>query len=145
MSTSTEITTLVSGNERARMMRVVHDAADAAFRARVRNALTRRINEHGLADLARSKRAAGISLPRWDALCTSTREAESPAEFQTFARVLRVSARWLAIGSCEADGYEPPPAGWEVFGTHVEQPGVLLEFSSRVDADGFPKWERAVR
>lgn len=141
MTTRTDITTLIASAERARTTRAVHNAADTAFRARVQTALAYRVGEHGLADLCRSKNAARITLARWDALCTSTREAASPEEFKAFARVLRVSPKWLAIGSGD-DPFEAPPAGWEVFGAHVDRPEVQLEFSARVDEGGMPKWER---
>lgn len=143
MTMPAEISTIVSTAERARVTHVVHEAANQAFRARVQKALSRRVGEHGLADFCRSKNAAGINLTRWDALCTSTSNAESPSEFKAFARVLRVSPRWLAIGSGD-DPFEAPPAGWEVFGSHVDQPDTQLEFSTRLDESLMPKWERAV-
>lgn len=34
-----------------------------------------------------------------------------------------------------------PPAGWFVFGTHVDRPGPL-DFSDEVDEAGMPLWER---
>ncbi|MCI4659553.1 hypothetical protein [Cryobacterium zhongshanensis] len=143
MTMSTEIGALVSTAERDRISQVIHEAADLAFRARVQHALALRVGEHGLADLCRSKNAAGITLARWDALCASTRNAASPKEFMAFARVLRVSPRWLAIGGGD-DPFEAPPAGWEVFGSHADQPGVQLEFSKRLDEGLMPKWERAI-
>jgi hypothetical protein len=36
-----------------------------------------------------------------------------------------------------------PPEGWFTFGHHVDQPTIVLEFSSEVDEeDGLPLWER---
>lgn len=36
----------------------------------------------------------------------------------------------------------PVPEGWFTFGHHADQPTVVLEFSSEVDEDGLPLWER---
>lgn len=38
--------------------------------------------------------------------------------------------------------YQEPPEGWFTFGHHADQPAVVLEFSSEVDEDGLPLWER---
>jgi hypothetical protein len=134
------------GLERERIMRVVRNAADISFRNRVQHAVMRRINRHGLADLVESRNAAGINNSRWLSLSCSTRNAESPEEFQAFARVIRVSPKWLATGngnSNASSGFQAPPAGWEAFGSHVDRPDVVLEFSAEVDAeDGLPLWER---
>lgn len=128
-----------------RIRRLVQDAFDAAFRARVQRAVTDRIHEAGMDALVRRQRAAGIDRDRWMLLTRSTRDAASPAEFKAFARVLRVSARWLAIGSAEPVRFQAPPEGWAAFGTHVDQPDLKLEFSAEVDEeDGLPLWERAV-
>lgn len=132
--------------ESDRVMRVVQNAADIAFSNRVQQAVMRRYNRHGLADLVESRDAAGINLGRWLALSRSSRNAESPEEFQAFARVIRVSPKWLATGSGNGNapsGYQEPPAGWEAFGSHVDRPGVVLEFSAEVgEEDGLPLWER---
>jgi len=74
------------------------DAADAAYQARVAEAITRFTNQFGMAALVERRISYGIDHIRGHELSLSTRNAESPAEFQSFANTLRVSARWLAIG-----------------------------------------------
>ena len=37
---------------------------------------------------------------------------------------------------------QEPPSGWLAFGTHIDYPGVKLEFSEELDEDGLPLWER---
>jgi hypothetical protein len=37
--------------------------------------------------------------------------------------------------------HQPPPPGWDPFGTNVDRPGPL-EFSDEVGEDGLPLWER---
>lgn len=127
--------------ESARVMMVVQHAADRAYRARVQKAIVHCLGVVGPEGLLASSRAQGISEDRWSWLRRSTRNAESPAEFQAFARALHVSARWLAIG---AGWMKEPPAGWFATGTHIDQPGVALEFSVELDSDLLPLWERPV-
>lgn len=135
--------TLSDSDELQRFTRIAQDAADAAFRVRVRNAVTLRIDQLGSDEMIRIRREAGIDVHRWIALRRSTRNASSPEEFQVFAGVLGVSARWLAIGMGTPAVFEHPPAGWETFGSHVDRPDVELEFSTRVGPeDGLPLWER---
>lgn len=38
--------------------------------------------------------------------------------------------------------YRIPPEGWFGFGTHVDEPGLPLEFSAQTGEDGLPLWER---
>lgn len=40
--------------------------------------------------------------------------------------------------------YVEPPPGWFTFGTHVNEPGVELEFSVELDDEFFPLWERPI-
>ncbi|MFF1880241.1 hypothetical protein ACFVVC_02065 [Pseudarthrobacter sp. NPDC058196] len=40
--------------------------------------------------------------------------------------------------------YNLPPAGWHDFGTHVDQPGVRLAFSTGTGEDAMPLWERPI-
>lgn len=41
--------------------------------------------------------------------------------------------------------YREPPEGWYTFGTHVDVTSGKLDFSSELDEDGFPLWERKSR
>lgn len=121
----------------ARISAVVQSAADTAFRARVATTLTRRFLSGS--EIITAREEAGLSEERWFALSMSTRNATSPSEFQAFARALSVSPRWLATGSsCSSE----PPTGWYLFGSHVDQPDVPLEFSAELGEDLLPLWER---
>lgn len=145
MSTST----IQLDADSSRIAQVIRGAAAAAYRTRVNMTLGKRIHVLGVNDLNRSKLASGIGESQWDAVRKSLHNASSPAEFQAFARVLRVSPRWLATGQAGFTArstpgpYEAPPVGWESFGTHARHDGAgQLEFSKRQDDEGFPLWER---
>lgn len=43
-----------------------------------------------------------------------------------------------------APAYRLTPEGWSGFGSHVDQPGVRLEFSAETGEDGLPLWERPI-
>ena len=97
--------------DQARVTQASHGAADVAFRARVKNALSSQLQTANIMDLARGRRELKIAVRRWLRLTRSTREAESPEEFQAFAQILGVSARWLAVGCKDSspDGAMPMP------------------------------------
>lgn len=90
--------TLSDTDETQRFTQLAQLAADAAFRTRVKDAVTRRIDQLGDDELIRLRRSAGIDVHRWIALRRSTRNAHTVDEFQLFADVLGVSPRWLATG-----------------------------------------------
>lgn len=123
--------------EKARFTAIAEDAADAAYRRRL-DLLLERHRPEGLSEEV-MRRTADIPEDRWEALKTSVREAASPEEFAAFARALHVSARWLGTGS---GWQQEPPQGWFLFGHHVEQAGVRLEFSFERDDALMPLWER---
>ena len=37
-----------------------------------------------------------------------------------------------------------PPEGWHDLGTHADRPDANLEFSTEVDENGLPRWERLI-
>lgn len=125
-------------HESLRIAGVVGEAADVAYQARVRAALAR-LEPRTTDEVIVRRRESGINVHRWIALRRSARVSASPEEFQTFARVLGVSARWLAIG---AGTPEQPPTGWSAFGEHADQAATPLEFSDTLGHDLLPLWER---
>lgn len=131
-----------------RSMAIAQEAADKAYRARVSAAILSLDGERYMEELVQRRADAGIDVHRWFALRASTRSAASPEEFQAFARVLRVSPRWLAIGFGDRldgiGGFQEPPVGWETFGSHVDRPDEALEFSAELDEVGEPLWERGI-
>lgn len=130
--------TFADDMESRRITAVVQRAADAAFQARVAQAIDRRFTS--AQELAQARRNAGFVEGRWQELSQSTRQTRSAQEFGQFAQVLSVSPRWLATG---AGSPLDPPAGWSAFGTHVESADVVpLEFSTEVDGGLMPLWER---
>ena len=136
---STDVQHFRNDPESLRIRKVVQHASDTAFRARVQRAIDTRFGEHGMDLLDSCRQGEGISEQRWRVLSHSTRLASSPAEFQSFARALRVAPRWLATGS---GWMNEPPAGWFTFGTHVDRPDLALDFSEALGEDLLPLWER---
>lgn len=123
---------------------VVRRGADVAYQARVHGTIQAL---PGGADRSNTIMArAGLTHERFLELLRSTRRVTRD-EFQSFAKALRVSPRWLAIGAGEpADGvagWVAPPEGWHTFGSPVDQPDVELEFSEALDPDDLmPRWKR---
>lgn len=123
-----------------RIVDVVRRAADTAYRARLARAHDRVIAEAGPAEFARRLRASELTAGQHRSLRNSLRDI-TPAIFQTWARLLGVNARWLAIGS---GNLIDPPEGWFQFGTHLDDPRPL-EFSETLSpGDLLPMWERPV-
>jgi hypothetical protein len=139
--------------ESDRITQVIQRAADIAFRARVHKALLdlhAHLGAYSGQKLVERRKQSGLDARRWIALRQSTRNAESPAEFQLLASVLGVSARWLATGQRDAGDSSftrsrlVPPPGWSIFGTLDQQEGPL-EFSADTDDGGMPMWQRPLQ
>lgn len=94
-----------------------------------------------MGELLRELTAEGIDDAQRESLLTTTRHDVTPAQFQAFARALRVEPAWLAVGLGSRRLVSPPP-GWAAFGAHVDRPEIALEFSRAMDEDGLPLWER---
>lgn len=85
--------------ERARIERVVQEAADRAYAARVQRAFAARWNEGRFMEMAAEvERSEALDDRAWERLCASCRGA-TREEFLAFARALRCEPRWLAVGS----------------------------------------------
>ncbi|ROR76126.1 hypothetical protein SAMN06295974_3726 [Plantibacter flavus] len=124
-----------------RVSQVVRRSADAAYRARLEQALSERLATTSMGRLLADFGDAGFGQTLREELLTTCRSAASPEQFQAFSRVLGVSPAWLAIGF--GDRHDPAPGtGWVALGTHVEEPGAHLEFSAELDETGLPLWER---
>lgn len=126
----------------ARIRAVVKAAADEAYTARVDVAVRQLMGKTGVENYGTIKtelmEKAGLEHDEFVAL-HGTVSGHTPRNFQAFARVLGVSARWLAIGG---PWPQEPPAGWSTFGTHLDGPSEL-EFSLTLDpGDLMPLWER---
>lgn len=134
-----ESTTFISDPESLRITGVVRAAADAAFRARIADALALRHLSDDPVEIRRRRVDENISAERWAELSQSTRAASSPEEFGRFSRALSVSARWLATGS--GSPIDPPPS-WHPFGTHVDRSELALELSFERDEALLPVWKR---
>lgn len=126
----------------ARIRAVVRAAADDAYAARVDTAVRHLMEKSGVTDYgtitSELMEKTELEHDEFVALHRTVR-GHTPRNFQAFARVLGVSARWLAIGG---PWLQAPPAGWSTFGTHLDSPEDL-EFSLTLDpGDLMPLWER---
>lgn len=144
--------------ESERIRAVVAEAADRAYRARVSRAINAGVQRdrvsalpghERLSTVAERMSAESMTDDEWNAAAQS-RRGLTKEQFQRFARVLGVSAKWLAIGTWRdsRDGYLPPPASdtaspWPDFGTHSHA-STPVEFHPQVDDGGMPMWERAL-
>ena len=147
---------MLNSPEAEHTRKVVAHSFDLAYRARVnraveasrqRDRLSALPGHESLTTMAQRQEAEGMSDAEWDRAANSHRGLTKD-EFQRFARVLGVSAKWLAIGTWRGsrDGYLPPPASdtrspWVDFGTHANSP-VRVELHPQVDDAGMPMWER---
>lgn len=149
---------MMNSPEAEHTRRVVAHSFDLAYRARVnraveasrqRDRLSALPGHESLTTMAQRQEAEGMSDAERDQAANSYRGLTKD-EFQRFARVLGVSAKWLAIGTWRdsRDGYLPPPASdtaspWLDFGTYSHA-STLVEFHPQVDDGGMPMWERAL-